>query len=384
MSISFVGRWGRWSLRAGVVVGAASATMAWAQPVQVVKIGHAAPLSGGAAHWGKDNENGARLAMEELNQQKLVIGGKTIQFELMSEDDQADPKVAVNVANRLVDAGIAGMLGHFNSGAAIPASAIYHRAGIANLSTATNPGFTKQGYNNVFRVLASDADVGAVLSKYAMNELKAKRVALIDDRTAYGKGSAEDFGEHIKALGGEIVAHEFGTDKSTDFTAVLTSLRGKKPDVIFYGGMDAQGGLVARQMQQLGIGAKLLGSDGLCTDEIVKISQGAVSGVLYCTRGGQALEQRPRGADFARRYKARFNADVLTYGPFLYDAMMLIAQTMKKADSTDPKKYTALLRGINHEGVTNTFSFDDKGNLKNPTVTAYFYKDGKRQQVVGK
>lgn len=357
---------------------------AGAQEVQVVKIGHAAPLSGQAAHWGRDNENGARLAIEELNKQKLVIGGKVVQFELMSQDDQADPKQAVSVANMLVDAGVSAVLGHFNSGAAIPASTIYNRAGVANLSPATNPGYTAQGYKNVYRILASDDDVGARLAVFATQTLKAKRVVLIDDRTAYGKGSAEGFGQRIKALGGEIVGHEFATDKTVDFTPVLTNLRAKNPDIIFYGGMDAQGGVLARQMKQLGLTAKLLGSDGLCTDEIVKISQNTVDGILYCTRGGQALEQRPLGADFARRYKARYNADVLTYGPFLYDATMLVAAAMKKANSTDPAKFTEAIRNLHHVGVTNTFDFDDKGNLKNPTVTAYTYKDGKRVQVMEK
>lgn len=370
---------------AALALGALTASPAiQAQTTQTVRIGHAAPLSGAAAHWGKDNENGVRLAIEELNKQKLVIGGKVTQFELLSQDDQGDPKQAVSVAYQMVDSGVKAMLGHFNSGAAIPASSIYSRANIVNLSTATNPGFTSQGLTNVFRLLASDADVGAAMSEFAIKELKAKRVALIDDRTAYGKGSADDFGARIKAMGAEIVAHEYTTDKSTDFSPILTTLRGKNPDVIFYGGMDAQGGLIARQMVQLGVKAKLLGSDGLCTDEIIKISGGAVNGMLYCTRGGQALEQRPRGAAFAQQYKSRFNTEVLTYGPFLYDSMMLVGAAMKKADSVEPAKYLPMVRDINYDGITNTFNFDAKGNLKNPTVTAYFYKDGKRTQVLGK
>ena len=370
---------------AALALGALVASPAvLAQAMQTVRIGHAAPLSGTAAHWGKDNENGVRLAIEGLNVQKLVIGGKVTQFELMSLDDQGDPKQAVSVAHQMVDSNVKAMLGHFNSGAAIPASSIYSRASVVNLSTATNPGFTAQGFTNVFRVLASDTDVGAVMSEFTIKELKAKRVALIDDRTAYGKGSAEDFGARIKAMGAEVVAHEYTSDKSTDFSPILTTLRSKNPDVIFYGGMDAQGGLIARQMVQLGVKAKLLGSDGLCTDAIVKISGGAVNGVLYCTRGGQALEQRPRGAAFAQQYKSRFNTEVLAYGPFLYDAMMVVAAAMKKADSVEPAKYLPMVRDINYEGITNAFNFDAKGNLKNPTVTAYFYKDNTRTQVLGK
>lgn len=354
---------------------------AHAQAPQVVKIGHAAPLSGPMSHWGKDNDNGIRLAIEELNAQKLVIGGKPVQFELKSEDDQGDPKQAVVVANQMVDAGISGMLGHFNSGAAIPSAPIYAKAGIPDLSPATNPGFTELGLNNVFRILASDADVGAALAQLSVGKMGAKRFAVIDDRTAYGKGSADDFIKRVKAMGAEIVAQEYTTDKSVDFSAILTNIRGKKPDVIFYGGMDAQGGLIANQMKRLGVKAKLMGSDGLCTAEILKISQGAVNDILYCSRGGEELAKRPKGVDFAKRYQARFKADVLTYGPFMYDAMMVVAAAMKKADSTEPAKYLAAIRGVNYEGVTNTFSFDDKGNLKNPGVTAYVYKDGKQTQI---
>ena len=354
---------------------------AHAQSVQTVKIGHAAPLSGPMSHWGKDNDNGIRLAIEELNAKKLVIGGQTVQFELKSEDDQGDPRQAVVVANQMVDAGISGMLGHFNSGAAIPSAPIYAKAGIPDLSPATNPGFTELGHKNVFRVLASDADVGAVLAKLAVGQLGAKRIAVIDDRTAYGKGSAEDFAKRAKALGAEIVAQEFTTDKSVDFSAILTNIRGKKPDVVFYGGMDAQGGLIANQMKRLGVKAKLMGSDGLCTSEIIKISQGAVNDLLFCSRGGEELTKRPAGAEFAKRYQARFKTEVLTYGPFMYDAKMVVAAAMKKADSTVPAKYLSAVRDVNYDGVTNTFNFDDKGNLKNAGVTTYVYKDGKQTQI---
>ncbi|MEJ7138813.1 branched-chain amino acid ABC transporter substrate-binding protein [Amphibiibacter pelophylacis] len=354
---------------------------AQAQDVQVVKIGHAAPLSGGMAHWGRDNENGVRLAIEELNAEKPVIGGKAVRFELLSEDDQGDPRQAVTVAHQLVDAGIKAMLGHFNSGAAIPASLIYAKAGIPDLSSATNPGFTDQGLNNVFRIVASDADVGAVLARMTVQQLKAKRIAIIDDRTAYGKGSADGFAARVKALGAEVVAHEYGSDKSVDYSAILTSIRAKKPDVIFYGGVDAQGGLLANQMKRLGVDAKLVGSDGLCTAEIVRISQNAVNDMLYCSRGGEDLLKRPKGADFAQRYKARFKSDVLTYGPFLYDGMKVIAAAMKAADSTDPAKVLPALRGLTYDGVTNTFSFDDKGNLKNPVVTTYRYQGGQPVQI---
>ncbi|SFO27807.1 amino acid/amide ABC transporter substrate-binding protein, HAAT family [Variovorax sp. PDC80] len=369
-------------LLTGVLAGAL-ALPAWAQSEQTVLIGHAGPLTGGAAHWGKDNDNGARLAVEDLNRQNLLIGGKKIKFVLQSEDDQADPKQAMVVANKLADMGVKGILGHFNSGAAIPASAVYSRAGLPDVSTATNPSFTKQGYDNVFRILASDDDVGMAIANYTVKELKATKIAVIDDRTAYGQGAAEVFARGVKALGGTIVAQEYGSDKATDFMAILTSIKARQPEVVFYGGMDAQGGLIARQMKQLGITAKLLGTDGLCTNEVARISGGAVDGLLYCTRGGKEVEKTTKGAEFEQRYKARFGVDVLTYAPYLYDAMMALAAGMREANSVEPAAYLPAMRKVKFDGVTGAIAFDAKGNLQKPDFTVFTYKDGKRVRVAG-
>ena len=364
-----------------LLAGFSSAAMAQAE--QSVAIGLAGPLTGSAAHWGKDNENGARLALEELNQRGLVIGGKKITFVLDSQDDQADPKQAMMVANKLVDSGVKGMLGHFNSGAAIPASAVYNRAGLPSISTATNPTFTKQGYRNVFRIVASDEDVGVALAHYVVKVMKAQKIAIIDDRTAYGQGAAEVFERTVRALGANVVDQQYTSDKSLDFMAILTAIKSKQPDAIFYGGMDAQGGLIARQMKQLGIQAKLLGTDGLCTNEIVKISAASVDGMLYCTRGGKEVGSVPKGAAFEQRYKTRFGTEALTYSPYFYDAMMTLAAAMQTANSVEPKQYIGAIRQLKQEGVTGWVSFDEKGNLKEPDFTLSTYKDGKRVKVAG-
>ena len=361
----------------------AAPALGMAQTEQTVLIGHAGPLTGGAAHWGKDNENGARLAVETLNQRGLVIGGKKIRFVLDSQDDHADPKQAMMVANKLVDSGVKGMLGHFNSGAAIPASAVYNRAGLPDVSTATNPAFTRQGHSNAFRIVASDEDVGVALARYAVQELKTLKIAIVDDRTAYGQGAAEVFSRSAKALGAQIVDQQFTTDKSMDFMAILTAIKSKQPDAIFYGGMDAQGGLMARQMKQLGITAKLLGTDGLCTNEVVKISAGQVDGMLYCTRGGKDTSSMPQGLEFEQRYQTRFGTEALTYSPYLYDAMMVLATAMQTADSVEPAQYLGAMRQIKLQGVTGMVSFDDKGNLIDPAFTLSTYQGGKRVKVAG-
>lgn len=356
---------------------------AFAQAEQVVLIGNAGPLTGGAAHWGKDNENGARLAIEDLNKKGLVIGGKKVRFELVSQDDQADPRHAMLVANKLVDTGVKGVLGHFNSGAAIPASSIYSRAGIPDISVATNPQLTQQGLKNTFRIIASDDDVGAALAQFAVKELKASKVAVIDDRTAYGQGAASVFAKAVKAQGATIVSEQFSSDRATDFMAILTTIKSKQPDIIFYGGMDAQAGLIARQMKQLGIKAKLLGTDGLCTSEVAKISAGAVDGMLYCTRGGKELDKMPRGAEFEKRYKGRFNTEVLSYAPYLYDSMMTLAAAMQAANSVEPAQYLSAVAKVDYEGITGTIRFDEKGNLKQPGFTVFTYQSSKRVRVAG-
>jgi len=236
------------------------------QSSDVVKIGHVGPVSGAIAHLGKDNENGARMAIDELNEKGITIGGKKVKFELVAEDDAADPKQGTAAAQKLVDSKVNGVIGHLNSGTTIPASKIYSDAGIPQISpSATNPKYTRQGFKTAFRVVADDTQLGSTLGKYAVTELKGKSIAVIDDRTAYGQGVAEEFEKAVKAAGGNVVGREFTTDKATDFTAILTTLKGKSPDIIFFGGMDAVAGPMIKQMKSLGINAKFMGGDGICT-----------------------------------------------------------------------------------------------------------------------
>ena len=221
---------------------AAVAGMASAQDTQVVKIGHVAPMSGGQAHYGKDNENGVRMAIEELNTQNIVIGGKKIKFEIAAEDDAADPKQGTAVAQKLCDAKVAGVVGHLNSGTTIPASKIYNDCGIPHVTgAATNPNLTKPGYKTTYRIIANDNALGAGLAFYAADALKLKKIAVIDDRTAYGQGVADVFKKTAVTKGIQIVDEQFTTDKATDFMAILTAIKSKGADAIFYGGMDAAG-----------------------------------------------------------------------------------------------------------------------------------------------
>ena len=369
-------------LKLTVVAGlAAFAGIAAAQDVQVVKIGHVAPISGAQAHYGKDNENGVRMAIEELNAQNISIGGKRIRFEIQAEDDAADPKQGTAAAQKLCDAKVAGVVGHLNSGTTIPASKVYNDCGIPHVTgAATNPNLTKPGYKTTFRIIANDNSLGAGLAFYAADALKLKRVAIIDDRTAYGQGVAEVFKRTAQAKGMQIVDEQFTTDKATDFMAILTAIKSKNPDAIFYGGMDPQAGPMLRQMEQLGLSnVKYFGGDGICTSEIAKLAAGAKAiNNVVCAEGGSSLQKMPGGTAWKAKYDAKYPGQFQVYSPYTYDATFLIVDAMKRANSVDPKVYTAKLAESNFKGVTSTIQFESNGELKNPAITLYVYKDGKK------
>jgi branched-chain amino acid transport system substrate-binding protein len=363
---------------------AAIGSLAMAQD-QVVKIGHVGPVSGAIAHLGKDNEWGARLAIEELNAKGVSINGKKIKLELVAEDDASDPKQGTAAAQKLVDAKVSGVIGHLNSGTTIPASKIYSDAGIPQISpSSTNPKYTRQGYKTAFRVVADDVHLGGTLGRYAVNELKGKSIAVIDDRTAYGQGVAEEFEKAVKAAGGNLVGHEFTTDKATDFMPILTTLKGKKPDIIFFGGMDAVGGPMMKQMKSLGIKAKFMGGDGICTNEMIKLAGDAMAdGQVVCAEAGGVDGALKKGMDdFGAKFKKRFNDDVKLYSPYVYDAVFVMVDAMQRAKSSDPAKYLPeLAKTTGYKGVTGTISFDAKGDIKNGALTLYTFKAGKRDQI---
>ena len=344
---------------------------------QLVKIGHAAPLTGTQAHIGKDNENGVRLAIEEANAAGISIGGKKIRFQLLSEDDQADPKNGTIVAHKLADAEINGMIGHLNSGTTIPASRVYHDAGIPQISpSATNPRYTQQGFKSAFRTMANDEQQGRLLGQFATKHLSAKRIAIIDDRTAYGQGLADEFEKSARSNGGVIVAREFTTDKSTDFRAILTSIKGNRPDLLFFGGMDPQGGPLMRQVRSLGITAQFLGGDGLYTPEFIKLAGDASEGA-YSSLPGVPLEKMPNGLAFRDKYRAKYNRDIQLYAPFCYDAVNIMIEAMKRADSVKPEKYLPELIKTDYSGVTARIMFDERGDLKAGAITFYRVRNGK-------
>ena len=352
---------------------------------QVVKIGHVAATSGAVAYFGKDNENGARMAVEALNARGVTIGGKPVRFELLAEDDAGDPKQATAAAQKLVDAKVNAVIGHQTSGTSIPASKIYFDNGIPQISpSATSPQYTAQGFNTAFRVVSNDKQLGRVLGRYAVTSMAGKKVAVIDDRTAYGQGVAAEFVKGVKEAGGTIVGKEFTTDKSTEFSAILTRIRATKPDLVFFGGMSAVAGPMLHQMRQLGFGAtKFVGGDGICSDEIVKLAQGAVAdGQVVCAEAG-GVEAKGKAAieQFHAAYKKRFGIEVQIYSPYTYDAVMTLAAAMVKAGSSAPASYLPALAASRYAGITGTIAFDKAGDIRDGTLTLYTFKDGHRSQL---
>ncbi|HZW20864.1 branched-chain amino acid ABC transporter substrate-binding protein [Noviherbaspirillum sp.] len=351
---------------------------------QVVRIGHVSATSGPIAHLGKDMENGARMAIDELNAKGVTIGGKKAKFELLAEDDAGDPRQGTAAAQKLVDAKVNGVIGHQNSGTSIPASKIYHDAGIPQISqAATNPKYTQQGFKTAFRVVANDGQLGGTLGRYAAEKLGAKKVAVIDDRTAYGQGVAQEFIKGVNAKGVEVVSQQYTHDKATDFNAILTTIKSKKPDVVFYGGMDAVAGPMLRQMKALGINAKFMGGDGICSEALARLAGDATGdGQVVCAEAGGVEEAQKKGMDdFRAAFKKKFGAEVQQYSPYAYDAVMLMVEAMKKADSAEPAKYLPELAKINYKGVSGNIAFDSKGDIKEGTLTLYTYKGGKRVQM---
>lgn len=348
---------------------------------KIVKIGHVAPITGPIAHLGKDNENGARMAIDELNKKGVTIGGQKVKFELLTEDDAADPKQANAAAQKLVDARISGVIGHLNSGTSIPASKIYYDAGIPQISpSTTSPKYTHQGFNTTFRVVANDVQLGGALGRYAASKMHAKTAAIIDDRTAYGQGVAQEFANSARKAGLKIVSKQYTNDKATDFNAILTAIKAKNPDIIFFGGMDAVAGPMLRQMNQLAINAHFMGGDGICTEQLGPLAgDGMADGQVICAEaGGVEGEQKKQLEAFKAAYKKKFGYDVKLYAAYVYDAVMTMAQAMQEAQSSEPAKYLPKLAKIQYQGVSGPIVFDANGDLKDAALTLYTFKKGER------
>lgn len=353
-----------------------------AQEVQTVKIGLAAPLTGPQAFYGKDSQNGARMAVDELNERKIIVDGRQLRFELLSEDDAADPKQGAAVAQRFCDLHVNAVIGHTNSGTSIPAARIYNQCGLPNLTpSATSPELNKSGYNTTFRMLASDSTLAQAIAAYTVNVLKLKTVAVIDDRSAYGQGLADAFRTALRNTPVKVVTQQYTSDKAVDFSAILTAVKARNPDGIFFGGMDPQGSAMLRQMEQLGLTRqKFLGGDGICTQGMEQRTAGLkVQDNVVCAHSGIALDRTPASREWKKRYDAKFPGQFQMHGPYSYDAVLAVAKAMQAANSVEPQKYLPAMSKVHFAGVMSNVQFDARGEIKNPTISIYSYQDGKRR-----
>ena len=359
---------------ANLIVLAAGLAAASSHAQERIRIGFMSPVTGPQAANGVDNRDGALLAVKELNGKGIKVGGKPVQFDLDINDDVADPKQGVQVAQTLIDKKVKFVVGPYNSGVAVPTSRVFADGGAVMLTVASNPKVTEQGYKNLFRIGASDNQLGAKMATYAAQDLKVKTIAVIDDRTAYGQGVASEFTEQAKKLGLKIVLNQFTTDKSTDFSAILTSVRASKADAVFFGGYSPQAGPMLRQMRSLGVKVPLLGGDGICSSETATLSQVAGDLNVFCTQGGSMLDRSDKGQKFVERYRAEYKRDPLTYAAAFYDGVNLLASAIEATQSTDAQKIIAHIAGGNFAGVAGEYAYDDKHDLRSSAVTVFAFK----------
>ena len=365
-----------------LMLALSAAGLATAQ--ETVKIGHAAAITGPVAHFGKDSENGARMAIDALNARGATIAGRKVRWVLVPEDDGGDPTAATAAAQKLADAKVNAVIGHETSGTTIPAAKIYNDAGIPQISpSATNPKYTQLGYNTAFRVVANDVQLGRALGRYAVGTMAAKRIAVIDDRTAYGQGLVSEFANSLRRQGVTPVAREFTNDKATDFAAILTRIRASNPDLVFFGGMNAVAGPMLRQMKQLGIHARMMGGDGICSDAMQPLSGNTMTdGQVVCAEAGGVEDKGKAGMDkFRADYRKRYGIDVQIIAPYSYDAVMAVAAAMDKAGSSAPANYLPELAKVRYPGVTGTIAFDAHGDIRDGVLTLYTFKGGHRTPI---
>ena len=347
-----------------------------------VKIGSGEPKTGGIAHIGKDNENGVQLAINDINAKgDLVIGGKKVKLVMIGEDDASDPKQGTIVAQKLVDAKVAAVVGHDNSGVSIPANLIYSAAGLVQVSPAsTDPDYTlkskrtPQGSVSAYRVVATDTEQAPALAKY-LSKQGVKSIAVIDDATQYGKGLADQFEKAMKDAGVSVLAREAVNDKTADFKALLTKVKALNPDYIFWGGMDDTAATLVKQMKELGMHSQLASADGVCTDKFIELSGAAGKGVI-CSQAGMPLSKMPKGAEFNANYEKTFPGQkVQIYSPFAYDATYAIVEAMKIANSVEPEAIAAAMPKVNFVGLIGPIAFDQKGDIKNGAISIFEVKD---------
>ncbi|MDI6823514.1 MAG: branched-chain amino acid ABC transporter substrate-binding protein [Bacillota bacterium] len=371
--------WPRFLVRVGaallvavsVAVLAAGCGGGAAEP-KTIKIGVAAPIT---TTLGEDFANGAKLAAKQANDKGGVLGKKV---EIVAMDDQADPKQATNVAQRLVDAGVVGVVGHFTSGTTIPTTSIYAKARIPQVTPASNPQVTAQGFDNVFRLNPDDTVQGRAMGDYAVKVLGLKSFAIIHDKQAFGQGVAEQFQAAVQASGGTITSFNGITPGDVDFKSVLTKIKGENPDAVYFGGTYQEGGLIVNQMRALGMTQLFLAPDSCYGSDFVKTATPQYAEGAIISFPAPPLDSSPELRQFVQEYKAEFGKDTIL-GEYGYDGALIIIQAIQKCGSADPDAVRKTIHSETFKGTLHNYKFDDKGNLVQEKFPIYQVKDGQFQ-----
>lgn len=345
--------------------------------IPIVKIGCAAPLTGDQAQIGIDMCNGVRLAIDHANENETGIPGNKI--EIFALDDQHNPAQAVNVSKKFVsDLDVVAVVGHFNSSCTKPTSAVYHEAGMTQITPAsTNPELSKQGFNTFFRIAATDDVQGPKGADFALNQLGVKKVFVIDDKTTYGKGLADEFEKRAKSLNIEVLGHEGITQGDKDFKPLLTKIKPLEPDLIYFGGIYPEGALLIRQARSLEIKAPLMGGDGLATPTFIELASPAISEGTYATMVGGDMKKVPSAAQFIKAYEARYG-EVGQWSAYGYDAANILIQAIQKAAKKDRKAVLKAMREFpSFHGVTGEVVFDRKGDNEKQFIGVFKVENGK-------
>ncbi len=348
----------------------ALAPFARAQERGTIKIATQSPLSGGQAALGEGIKLGTQLAIEKLKGDLEKRGFKVV---LVPYDDQAKPDVGVSNAQSIIaDQGILGIIGHLNSGVAIPSSEVYKTVNLAMISPAnTNPTVTDRGYKNVFRVCGRDDVQGVVGSEFAHDALKAKTVYIIHDKTTYGQGVAEFFRADAEKKGLKVLGFE-GTEEKSNFDSLITPLKAMNPDLIYFGGIYEQAAPFFKQAREKGVKAKFLGPDGLDSSALTKIAGKAVVGMYYTSVAGPVTVY-PEARKFAAEYKKRFGKNPEPFAAQAYDATAILIEAIELASHGDkvPTRdtVTEAIREVKYRGVTGSVEFNAIGD---PRKALYF------------
>lgn len=352
----------------------------------VAKIALVAPITGDLAAMGQGMKNAAQMAVDEEKERRIygqtatsrgTLPGVGIFIELAAFDDRADPKEAVNVASQIVsDRAIVGVVGHLNSGCSIPASAVYNRYNLLMISPAsTNPKLTQQGFKNVFRTCTTDEVQGSFAAGYSFRKLGLRKISIIHDKTPYGQGLAEEFSKKFRDDGGKILSFDGINIGDKDFNALLTRIKSLSPQVIFFGGVYGEGGLISRQAKGLGLKVPLIGGDALKSPEYIDIGGKATEGDII-TMVGLPAEKLPQSKEFIDKYTKLYpNAKIQPYDAYTYDTTNMIIQAIRTVGS-DKTKIGDYIAQVKYSGLIGTTSFDEKGDTTNKAISIYKIQNG--------